>query len=310
MIVTAGEAIMDFTPCQWGSEWGFLPRPGGSLLNVAISLARLGIPTGFLGRLSTDVFGRQLYQYLQENQVDLTYVQQGHEPTALAFVNLREAGVPEYAFYGDQTADSHLKHGEILPLDERVCALHCGSIALVRGPGAVVYQELMQAYANQCFLSLDPNIRPAFIPDREAYRHQLRQWIQSVDLVKVSQEDLQWLFPGGSIQEIARSWVQLGAGMVVVTLGSQGAVAFMDEHEIRVGTESIQVVDTVGAGDAFMSGLLAFLYQQDLLRKPLADLSLSLIEKSLTFANKVAGLTCQQAGSNPPWASELNTFRL
>lgn len=236
MIVPCGEALVDFTPLRCGEAHGYRPRPGGSPANVAVALARLEAPAGFLGRLSRDAFGRLLRHYLADNRVDLRYVRDGPEPSTLAFIHVPEGGEPEFAFYGEGTADRHLLPRDLpdaFPPD--VGAIHVGSIALVLEPIATTLEGLIRRERRARLISLDPNVRPSLIRDPAAYRGRLEGWLAAADIVKVSRADLAWLYPGAAPERSARRWRALGPAAVVVTLGPDGAEGFAPAGEARAG---------------------------------------------------------------------------
>lgn len=305
MIVVAGEALIDLKPVE--SRNGFLlsPHPGGSPYNVALGLGRLGAAVAFLGRFSTDTFGQLLRAHLQKSRVDLSYAAQGPELTTLAVITPGPQG-ESFSFYAHQTADTLLKPEHLPQALPDGAPLHFGSISLVLEPTASTLEILMRREAGRRLISLDPNVRPFLIQNKEAYKARLRGWLSQSDLVKVSQADLDWLYPGLSIEQIAREWLELGPEWVVVTLGSAGAAAFSRICAARVEAPKITVVDTVGAGDAFMAGLLAGLNHSGFTSRPkLASLDLEQISGLLSFATKVAALTCTRSGADPPWQEEV-----
>ncbi|MGB9857586.1 MAG: carbohydrate kinase family protein [Dictyoglomaceae bacterium] len=308
MILICGEALIDFTPVKLGKENGYVPHPGGSPYNVAITLGRLKAYVSFLGKISEDVFGEILVSFLKENNVDLRYLLRGKEPTTLAFVIIGPDNEPHFVFYGDNSADSSLKVEELpssFPSD--VTLIHFGSISLVREPTASTLEKLMEREKGRVLISLDPNVRPILISDKERYIKKLEKWISWTNLVKVSKVDLGWLYPGKSLKEIAENWLSLGPELVVITMGAQGSKAFSKEGFVEVPALKVNVVDTVGAGDSFMGGLLYWFWRSGKLNiRDFKKLSLKDIEDGLKFASKVAGLTCTRAGANPPYLEELD----
>ena len=183
MIVVSGEALVDFTPVRCGEGEGYLPHPGGSPYNVAVALGRLEAPVAFLGRISADAFGRFLRRHLAANGVDLRYLREGAEASTLAFVHLA-GGEPEFTFYGEGTADRQLRPEDLPPAFPRdVQALHGGSISLVLEPIASTLDGLMRRERTRRLISLDPNVRPGLIGDREAYLGRLEEWVASADLI-------------------------------------------------------------------------------------------------------------------------------
>lgn len=308
MIVVCGEALVDFTPVRSGEGEGYLPHPGGSPYNVAVALGRLEAPVAFLGRISTDAFGRLLRQHLVANGVDLRYLREGQEPSTLALVHLAE-GEPEFTFYGEGTADRQLRPEDLpgaFPRD--VLALHGGSISLVLEPIASTLDGLMRRERRRRLISLDPNVRPGLIRDRETYRGRLEEWIASADVIKVSRTDLSWLYPQDPIDRVAERWRGMGPALVVLTLGEKGAQGFAPPGVVRVPGIPVRVVDTVGAGDAFTAGLLAWLsHHGRLTRGEVERLPEAELTRALDYANRVAALTCMRAGADPPRRQEVES---
>ena len=307
MIVVCGEALVDLVPRLCGDETGYVPRGGGSPYNVGIGLGRLGVPVGFLGRLSRDRFGRMLGARLESNGVDMRFVREGDESSTVAMVHLAAGDEPEYAFYGEGTADALFQLGDLpASFPDEVAALHFGSISLLREPGASTYEACMRREQGRRVLSLDPNVRPGLIADRSAYVRRLEGWIGLMDLVKVSSADLAWLYPGRPVPDVVRQWRALGPSLMVVTQGVHGAVGFGAGEPVTSAAMDVSVVDTVGAGDAFTTGLLAWLHDHGCLdRHALRDLGRPNIAESLAQANQVAALACTRSGAEPPTRAEL-----
>ncbi|MBO0880412.1 MAG: carbohydrate kinase, partial [Mycobacterium sp.] len=212
MIASCGEAVIDMTP----AGGAYLPRPGGSPFNAAIGLARAGVPAGFLGRISTDPFGASLIRRLEENGVDTSLCLRGPEPTTLAFVHVRPGGGETYSFYAEGSADRSFGVEDLPRSLPGVEALHFGSFSLALEPGGSALRALLEREAGRRVISLDPNVRPSLLPPRDAYLPVLERLIGRADLVKVSDADLAWLYPGEAAQEIAARWRRLGAALVVV----------------------------------------------------------------------------------------------
>jgi fructokinase len=256
MILVAGEALIDMTPARCGESIGYLPHPGGSPYNVAVGVGRLEVPVAFLGRLSTDAFGHLRRDHLETSQVSLRYLVDAEEATTLAFVHMGQ-GEPEYSFYSERTADRMLLP-EHLPAIPAGAALHFGSISLLLEPGASTLEGLSRE-SRRRLLSLDPNVRPSLITDRDAYLRRLEGWVSLTDLIKVSKADLAWLYPHQPPEAVASRWRRLGPALVLVTLGKDGSLAVGTTAQARAATPPVEVVDTVGAGDAFTSAALAHL---------------------------------------------------
>lgn len=313
MILVCGEALIDLVPFAAGEEVAYLPRTGGSPYNVAVGLGRLEVPVGFLGKVSEDPFGTLLRERLVTAGVDCSLLRTGPEPSALAVIHLTPGQEPQYAFYGDNAADSRLGP-EDLPSTEAlgsaastgIHAMHFGSISLVREPGASSYEALIRRESGRRVLSLDPNVRPGLIPDRSAFRRRLESWIELADIVKVSRADLSWLYEDRRPLDAARAWLSRGPALVVVTLGEAGAVALTAAGAVEVAGIPTCVRDTVGAGDAFTAGLLGFLDIRGLLqRDALHTLREEDLRWCLALANREASITCGRTGAEPPTLSEV-----
>lgn len=305
-VLVAGEGLIDFLPIKGLEGPAFLAKPGGSPLNVAVGLSRLGVKTGFLGKLSRDPFGELLVSYLSENQVDLTFLARGDEPTALSFVHL-EGGEPRFSFYGHGTADAKLAREEVPDrLPEGVRAIHLGSLAMVREPCATALAELLKREHPIRLISFDPNVRPDQMRNQKEYREKFARWLPMIDLLKLSRADLSYITPGEREEEVSRKWLSQGPKVVVVTLGHAGARAYTRSAVVEVEAQPVEVVDTVGAGDAFTAGFLAALhYLGRLGKKEIERLDEHTLERALRFATRAAALTCTRVGADPPLLSEI-----
>jgi fructokinase len=310
MIVVCGEALVDMVPGQCGEEPGYVPRPGGSPYNVAIGLARLGAPTGFLGRLSSDRFGRLLRGHLEQNGVDLRYVVNGVEHTTLAFVHAGQGQDVEYDFYTENSADRNLRPADLpTALAPKVEALHFGSFSLALEPGASTLAALMSREQGKRLITLDPNVRQRIVGDLNSYRRRLEGWVATVDLVKASAADLAWLYPDLAPERVAEEWLQRGPALVVVTHGGEGSAAYGRRTSAAAKAPRVEVVDTVGAGDSFMSGAVAWLHHHGRLDpNGLDELSGPELKEMLLYAGRASALTCTRAGADPPTEAELAAF--
>src|SRR5215212_9278479 len=275
------------------------PHPGGSSLHVAVGLGRLGVPTAFLARLSTDAFGQMLRDHLAASGVQPSYFDDTDDLPTLAAVHLRD-GQATYSFHAQRAADRGLLPEHLTPLPPGA-ALHLGSIALVLEPVASTLEWLLRREAGQRVVTLDPNIRPGLISDRVSYLDRFEGLMRLVDILKVSREDLAWLYPRLSEDAAISLWHAAGIPLVVVTHGEHGAVASTPLGSATVEAPKVQVVDTVGAGDAFMSAALAHLYERELLnRDAVRSLDAERLEQMLQAACLVAAHTCTRAGAEPP----------
>lgn len=300
MIVVAGEALIDLVPQGAGALSGLQPARGGGPYNTAVALGRLGSPTAFCSRTSSDAFGEALLDGLRQADVDVSTVQRGTEPTTLAVATIDAHGSAAYSFYVEGTADRLFTAPARLPAGTR--AVSFGTCSLVLEPGASAYEELMRSAAGQgLFTALDPNIRPGLIPDADAYRTRFKSWLPSVTLLKLSEEDARWL--GGTPGE----WLAAGPSAVVITRGGDGLTVFTrDGAEHSVPGVKVDVVDTIGAGDTVNAALLHGLAGQDALSPgALAALGAEGWTRLLRYAARAAAITCSRAGAEPPFAAEL-----
>jgi fructokinase len=303
-IVVAGEALIDLAP----RDGTLVPLPGGSPYNVAVGLGRLGNPAAFLGHRSTDGFGRLLASRLDAAGVGLDTTSLTDDPTTLAVVHLDDQGRASYGFYLDGTSAAGLREDELPDLADALAVhLSLGAITLDTRPAGDAFAALVDRESGQRTVSLDPNVRPSVIADLGAYAQRLEALVARCDLVKVSDEDLHLLHPEEPAHEVARRWVRSGPAVVVVTRGPDGALGVTAEgDEVEVAGETVDVVDTVGAGDAFTSGLLDALAQRGRLeRDALRDLGVGDLRAALQAAVHVAAITCTRPGADPPRRDEL-----
>ncbi|MFJ5293854.1 MULTISPECIES: carbohydrate kinase [unclassified Streptomyces] len=304
MITVAGESLIDLVPQNAAAPGeplpALLPRLGGGPYNTAVALGRLGARVGFCSRVSTDGFGEALLGGLRAAGVDLSLVQRGPEPTTLAVAALGADGSAGYGFYAEGSADRLFELPEQLPSEVR--ALSLGTCSLVLEPGASAYEALLRREsARGVFTLLDPNIRAGLIRDGDAYRKRFRGWLPDVTLLKLSEEDAQWL--GGSPEE----WLAAGPEAVVVTHGGDGlTVRTRAGGAYAVPGEAVDVVDTIGAGDTVNAALLHGLAERDALSAAAtAALSGDDWAQVLGFAARAAAVTCSRTGAQPPYAGEL-----
>lgn len=306
MILTCGESLIDMLPRQSAAdEPAFAPYPGGSVFNTAIALGRLGAPASFYSGLSTDLFGAMLNEALSKSNVDTSLAARSDRPTTLAFVTLTN-GQASYAFYDENTAGRMLTAEDLPALPADVSALFFGGISLVVEPCGATYEALMLRAAPDHVTMIDPNIRPSFIRDETGYRARIDRMIAAADVVKISDEDLRWILGDGDVSDHARTLLTRGPALICVTEGAEGARGFTATEEVRVASQRVEVVDTVGAGDTFNAGVLASLHRGGLLTKAaVRTLARADIEAALTLGAQAAAVTVSRAGANPPWAAEL-----
>jgi fructokinase len=303
MIVVAGEALFDLV--LEGTDQ-LEAHPGGGPFNTARTLGRLEQPVSYLGRLSTDRFGTRLRQLLIEDRVHLDTVVATEDPTTLALAELDPTGAARYRFYATGTSAAGLTTDAALrALPSRVEILHVGTLGLVLEPTATATEAVVEQLAGRALIAVDPNCRPSIIDDEAAYRARLRRILARADLVKVSEEDVAWLDPGRPPVEAARALLEGGAPAAVLTRGGDGAVAITPAAEVAVPAPPAKVVDTIGAGDAFGGGFLAWWRRAGFGREQLSDLGA--VVEATRFACLVAGRTVERAGASPPRLAELAT---
>ncbi len=300
-IVVAGEALIDLVRSPNGSLAGY---PGGGPYNVARTIGRLERPVCFLGGLSTDAFGAQLREQLRADGVALDAAVATTAPTTLALAQLDAAGVATYRFYEAGTSAPGLTlAAATAALPSRIATFYLGTLGLVFEPMASTLEAVVTRLGGETLVALDPNCRPATITDPPAYRARLRRLLARTDVVKVSEEDLDWLDPGTERVAAARALLGGEGAVALVTLGDDGALVVTADAELEVAAPSVHVVDTIGAGDAFMGAFLACWSERGLGR---ADLRrLDALEQAAGFACRVAAVACQRAGANPPRLTDL-----
>jgi fructokinase len=308
MILCCGEALIDMVaaPSLDGPD-GFVPHSGGAVFNTAIALGRLGARAGMLTGLSHDMFGDQLADALKASDVDTTHIIRSDRPSTLAFVKL-EDGQASYSFFDENSAGRMIRAEDMPALPSDITALFFGGISLASDPSASAYAALLERQGGSRAVMIDPNIRPLFITDAEGYRRRMAAMISQADIVKVSDEDLNWLNPAPLTQaEKIDAMLDTGPSVVIVTQGAKGAIATLaDGTSITVPAVKTNVVDTIGAGDTFNAGFLAKLSELDLLTpEALGTLDPDALRDAMTYGARVAAITVSRAGANPPWANEL-----
>ncbi|QUJ76129.1 carbohydrate kinase [Sulfitobacter albidus] len=308
MILCNGEALIDMLPISVSTgPDAFQPHPGGAVFNTAIALGRLGVDCGLLTGLSRDMFGDQLTEALRVSGVSTAHVIYSDRPSTLAFVRLTD-GQASYSFFDESSAGRMLAPQDLPKLDAGVTALYFGGISLACEPAAETYAALLDRHADSYPVMIDPNIRPGFIADPNRYRARLNRMIGQSDIVKVSDEDLDWIDTGtGDVATKAARLLAQGPAVVIVTRGGAGATGYLrGGATVDVPSQKVLVVDTVGAGDTFNAGVLAQLSRDGALQKStLATLSPDTLHAALSFGATVAAVTVSRAGANPPWAHEI-----
>jgi fructokinase len=311
-VVVCGEALMDvFAAGPTATGLALDARIGGSPLNVAVGLCRMGLPAAFFGGVSTGFLGDRLMQALHDEQVDTACTVRVDAPATLSLVGLDAQGVPNYAFYGEGAADRLLP---VSALDSvpAAQAYQFGSYAMVVEPVAGTQRALIdreQARAGaRAVIAYDPNIRLNVEPDIQRWRDTLAWMLPRTQLLKVSDEDLALLFPGVPAADLAAQWLAAGVALVVVTRGGEGAWAWTARDHLAAPPVRVPVIDTVGAGDTFQAALLTALSERGLLtREALRSISVDQVAAVLAFAAQAAAITCSRRGADLPRRSELPT---
>ncbi|MFV2144222.1 carbohydrate kinase family protein [Isoptericola sp. G70] len=300
-VLAVGEALVDVVHRADGSS---AEHPGGSLANVALTLGRLGRDSRLATWLGRDDRGDAVRAWLAESSVTTTAGSDRAPRTSVAQATLDAGGSATYEFDLEwQVPDDAGATADTL-------AVHTGSIAAVLEPGASDVRALVEAARTTSTITYDPNARPVLMGEPAVARTHVEALVRLADVVKVSDEDLEWLAAGTAPLDVARAWVHdLGAAMVVVTFGGEGATAVTTSGEVHVPSRSVQVVDTVGAGDSFMGALLDGLWSAELLgadrRDALRAIDHHTVQTLLARCVAVAAVTVSRAGANPPWSHEL-----
>jgi fructokinase len=284
-----GESLIDIV----GGE----EHVGGSPLNVAVGLGRLGRQVDFLTYIADDSYGRRIIDYVESAGVQLLSESRTAERTATARSTIAEDGSADYEFDLDWRLSG-------TPPVAPPLFVHTGSIAAVQDPGCLAVAALIDAYRVSATVTFDPNVRPSLIADRELAVERVGHLVEHSDIVKVSEEDLAWIDPTRPPEQIAQTWLALGPAVVAVTLADRGAVAFCAAGAARVPTRAVHVVDTVGAGDSFMAGLLDALWGSGLLggdrRAELRGIGVDALTAALEAASLSSALTVARAGADLP----------
>jgi fructokinase len=291
VIAVAGEALVDV------HVDGEILRPfaGGGPFNTALALARLGVPTSFLGGISTDRFGRMLEATLADGGVDLRHVVRVAAPTALALVDTSGTGAA-YSFYLEGSAYTAFGEADVPAMAPEIVAIHVGSLALATDPPASA-------------LVVDPNVRPTVAGDRRSFLERFERWVALSDIVKLSTDDVHWIYDGAGCDDVASHLLEVGAAIVALTRGPDGATAWTRAGRVDAASPWVEVVDTLGAGDAFGAGLLAHLWRQGALAPhglgEIADVGLS---RALEYASAVGALQCTRRSAWAPTSAEVDRF--
>ncbi len=293
-----GEVLIDLIP----NGSGHFAVVGGGPANTAKALAKLGVKTHFIDGISKDEYGQMAKAELISANVLLDYAQYSNKPTCTAKVTLSKSGSASYEFVIEDTATFDFSASWLPdPQSLKPSILHIGTLATVIGPGASVLFKWAQSVANVAPIIFDPNIRPAVLGNRDEYVKKVEKWVAISSTVKVSDEDLNWLYPGKAINEIVGKWLEVGVQLVVVTLGDKGITAYRENEQISVDSIKVVVADTVGAGDTVGAVLV-----EAIVKNGLDKLTGEVLKTMLNRASKAAAITVSRTGANPPSKEEID----
>jgi fructokinase len=301
-VLVIGEALVDIVSAPGQSA---VEHAGGSPANVALGLGRLGVRTQLLTRIGNDARGQMIRRHLEASGVRLVDGSVTAEPTSTATAYLDPAGIASYEFNLDWSLPANAS-------TSAARAVHTGSISATQPPGGDDLLRLIEEVGHRSLVSYDPNARPALMGDPRTALDRIERFVRASDVVKVSDEDLEWLLPGVDPLQVAETWRASGPALVVVTRGSNGAVGVLASGVVEVAAPNIVVADTVGAGDALMAGLLDGLDGAGLLRpdrvEDLRKAEPADLAGILAHAVRTAALTCTRPGANPPTREELQNW--
>jgi len=297
-IWVCGEVLIDLIPDTSGER---VPHVGGGPANTAKALARLGHDVYFIDGISSDKYGQISRQELLDDEVKLDLALNSEKPTCLAIVSLNENGGASYVFEIDGTAtfdfsDSWLPD----PARYKPSVLHIGTLVTVIQPGADVLYDWAMQVAEFAPIVFDPNVRSVVMNDRDEYLAAVERWVAISSVVKVSDDDMAWLYPGQQYADVAKRWISDGAALVVVTRGADGLVGFTADGSVEVPGVKVDVADTVGAGDT-----VGAIVVEAMIEKGILNLTGDTLKAVLNRAAIAAGITCSRKGAQPPYKHEL-----
>ena len=292
-----GEVLIDLIPDGLDRN----PIVGGGPANTAKALSKLGIDTQFIDGISTDDYGQMAKDELVSTGVKLDYVKYSDKPTCLAIVSLSDSGSATYEFVIENTATFDFTPNWLPnPQSKGRSLLHIGTLATVIEPGASALFEWAQSVAKVAPVVFDPNIRPAVMNDREKYMKQVERWVSISSAIKVSDEDIRWLYPSLEIDQVVNNWLAKGSSLIVVTYGDKGLAGYRVGQKVIVDAVRVVVADTVGAGDT-----VGALLVEAIVKDGLSSLSGVKLEMMLKRAAKAAAITVSRSGANPPTLEEI-----
>lgn len=306
MLLSCGDALIDFLPVKSADgRDAIVPVVGGSCLNIAIGMARLGGPAGFVGGISTDLFGRMIVDHAEACEVTLEYATRSAHQSTLAFVR-SVAGEPQYAFYdADSASRNWIYRSGSIPFGA-VDAIYVGSTTLANETGALQTFALVREARKSATISFDPNCRPNLVDDKAGYLARMADFAAAADIIRMSDVDFGYLYGDDDYAGRAQSLIDAGASLVVVTCGIRGIRAWHRKGALEIEAPRVAVVDTIGAGDSFQAGLLFALHALGRIGAgPLREAAAGELRRALSFAAVCAAFTVGRAGADPPRRADL-----
>ncbi len=297
-IWVCGEVLTDLIRDGSGER---IPHVGGGPANTAKALARLGQDVYFIDGISSDQYGQKARQELLDDEVKLDLALNSDKPTCLAIVSLNESGGASYEFEIDGTATFDFSASWLPdPSRYKPNVLHIGTLVTVIQPGADVLYDWAMQVAEFAPIVFDPNVRSVVMNDRDKYLAAVERWVAISSVVKVSDDDMAWLYPGQQYADVAKRWISDGAALVVVTRGAEGLVGLTAEGVVEVPGVKVDVADTVGAGDT-----VGAIVVEAMIEKGILNLTGDTLKAVLHRAAVAAGITCSRKGAQPPYKHEL-----
>jgi fructokinase len=307
MLLSCGDALIDFLPVKSvDGRDAIVPVAGGSCLNIAVGMARLGVQAGFVGGISSDMLGRIVADHALASGVGLAYATRSDRQCTLAFVR-SVAGEPQYAFYDEGSASRNwIYRSGSIPFGE-VDAIHLGSTTLVSEAGAAQALAVVREAKGSATVSFDPNCRPNLVKDKPGYVVRMAEFAAAADIIRMSDVDFEYLYGNDDYAARAASMLEAGASLVVVTQGIKGVQAWHGKAgALQVETPKVEVVDTIGAGDSFQAALLYALHALGRIATgPLRQIDAGELRRALSFAAACAAITCSRVGADPPWRTDI-----
>ena len=311
MILCSGENLIDNVPIK-GSKDSFKSCIGGSPLNTALSLGKLKIPVYFFSRISNDFFGKKIISFLNKNNVNTSLTQRSNDLTTIGFVNIDKDNT-DFTFYANNTSDRNLKNYFFSnTLKKKIKLAHFSSISLILKPGSEVYFQMMKDLRKHSLISIDPNIRKQLIKNKKSFKQRFNNFIKIADIIKLSNEDFSYLYDIKKADKIISQWLSKNKILfVILTFGKKGSKIYTKDFNLKINSFKIKVIDTVGAGDSYIAGVIAWLYNKGLIERiKIKKISKEHWLECLQFASKIAAINCMRDGCNPPNLSELKKINL